>query len=124
MKHSQPIIQMKTIISLFILTLILSCGSSEKESQSLTDLKTKKATLIEEMDRISTELKGVEIAISELDTLQKLMTITSFKAEVKDFNHYIEVQGTVKADQSIDLHAEMGGLAQVFMVRVENASRC
>ena len=46
MKHSQPIIQMKTIISLFILTLILSCGSSEKESQSLTDLKTKKATLI------------------------------------------------------------------------------
>ncbi|MDC1469988.1 efflux RND transporter periplasmic adaptor subunit [Flavobacteriaceae bacterium] len=117
MKHSQPIIQMKTIISLFILTLILSCGSSEKESQSLTNLKTKKATLIEEMDRISTELKGVEIAISELDTLQKLMTVTSFKAEVKDFNHYIEVQGTVKADQSIDLHAEMGGTVTAILTK-------
>ena len=109
MKHSQPMTQMKTIISLFILTLVLSCGSSEKESQSLTDLKTKKASLIEKMDRISTELKSVEVAISELDTLQKLMTVTSFKAEIKDFNHYIEIQGMVKANQSIELHAEMGG---------------
>ena len=37
------------------------------------------------------------------------MTVTSFKAEFKDFNHYLEVQGTVKADQTIELHAEMGG---------------
>ena len=61
----------------------LSCGSSEKESQSLTDLKTKKATLIEKMDRISTELKVLKIAISELDTLQKLMTVTSLKQKSK-----------------------------------------
>ena len=117
MKHSLPMTQMKTIISLFILTLALSCGSSEKESQSLTDLKTKKATLIEEMDRISTELKSVEVAISELDTLQKLMTVTSFKAEIKDFNHYIEVQGMVKADQSIELHAEMGGTVTAILTK-------
>tara|TARA_B110000967_G_scaffold201940_1_gene239931 strand:+ start:9709 stop:10869 length:1161 start_codon:yes stop_codon:yes gene_type:complete len=117
MKHSLPMTQMKTIISLFILTLVLSCGSSEKESQSLTDLKTKKATLIEKMDRISTELKSVEVAISELDTLQKLMTVTSFKAEIKDFNHYIEVQGMVKADQSIELHAEMGGTVTAILTK-------
>ena len=60
------------LFSLFILTLVLSCGTSDKESQSLTDLKTKKAALIEQMDRIGTELKSVEIAISELDTLKNL----------------------------------------------------
>ena len=50
---------MKNIFLLLILTLVLSCGSSEKESQSLTDLKTKKEALKEQMDRIGTELKDI-----------------------------------------------------------------
>ena len=108
---------MKHILLLFILTLVLSCDTAVKESQSLTDLKTKKAGLIEKMDRIGAELKDVEMAISELDTLKKLMTVTSYKAEIKDFNHYIEVQGTVKADQTIELHAEMGGTVTAILVK-------
>ena len=108
---------MKHLFSLLILSLVLSCGTSDKESQSLTDLKTKKAALKEQMDRMGTELKEIEIAISELDTLKKLMSVTSIKAEVKDFNHYVEVQGTVKADQTIDLHAEMGGTVTAILVK-------
>ena len=108
---------MKHILLLFILTLVLSCDSTVKESQSLTDLKTKKADLIEKMDRIGAELKKVEMAILELDTLKKLMTVTSYKAEIKDFNHYIEVQGAVKADQTIELHAEMGGTVTAILVK-------
>ena len=108
---------MKHLFSLLILSLVLSCGTSDKESQSLTDLKTKKAALKDQMDRMGTELKEIEIAISELDTLKKLMSVTSIKAEVKDFNHYVEVQGTVKADQTIDLHAEMGGTVTAILVK-------
>jgi len=108
---------MKHLFSLLILSLVLSCGTSDKESQSLTDLKTKKAALKEQMDRMGTELKEIEIAISELDTLKKLMSVTSIKAEVKDFNHYVEIQGTVKADQTIDLHAEMGGTVTAILVK-------
>ena len=117
MKHHHNITSMKHLILLFILTLVLSCDTAVKESQSLTELKTKKAGLIEKMDSIGTELKNVEMAILELDTLKKLMTVTSFKAEVKDFNHYIEVQGTVKADQTIELHAEMGGTVTAILVK-------
>ena len=117
MKHHHNITPMKHILLLFILTLVLSCDTTVKESQSLTDLKTKKADLIEKMDRIGAELKDVEMAISELDTLKKLMTVTSYKAEIKDFNHYIEVQGTVKADQTIELHAEMGGTVTAILVK-------
>ena len=117
MKHHHNITLMKHIFLLFILTLVLSCDTAVKESQSLTDLKTKKTALIEQMDRLGTELKDVEMAISELDTLKKLMTVTSIKAEVKDFNHYIEVQGTVKADQTIELHAEMGGTVTAILVK-------
>ena len=117
MKHRHNITPMKHVFLLFILTLVLSCDTAVKESQSLTDLKAKKTALIEQMDRIGTELKDVEMAISELDTLKKLMTVTSYKAEVKDFNHYIEVQGTVKADQTIELHAEMGGTVTAILVK-------
>jgi membrane fusion protein, multidrug efflux system len=117
MKQLHNFTLMKHLFSLLILSLVLSCGTSDKESQSLTDLKTKKAALKEQMDRMGTELKEIEIAISELDTLKKLMSVTSIKAEVKDFNHYVEVQGTVKADQTIDLHAEMGGTVMAILVK-------
>jgi len=117
MKHHHNITPMKHLFLLFTLTLVLSCDTAVKESQSLTDLKAKKTALIEQMDRIGTELKDVEMAISELDTLKKLMTVTSYKAEVKDFNHYIEVQGTVKADQTIELHAEMGGTVTAILAK-------
>ena len=117
MKQLHNFTMMKHLFSLLILSLVLSCGTSDKESQSLTDLKTKKAAIKEQMDRMGTELKEIEIAISELDTLKKLMSVTSIKVEVKDFNHYVEVQGTVKADQTIDLHAEMGGTVTAILVK-------
>ena len=117
MKYSHNTTLMKNIFSLLILSFVFSCNITDKESKSLSDLKTKKAGLIEQMDRIGTELKGVEKAISELDTLKKLMTVTAIKAEVKVFNHYIEVQGTVKADQTVDLRAEMGGTVTAILVK-------
>ena len=117
MKQLHNFTLMKHLFSLLILSLVLSCGTSDKESQSLTDLKTKKTALKEQMDRMGTELKEIEIAISELDTLKKLMSVTSIKAEVKDFNHYVEVQGTVKADKTIDLHAEIGGTVMAILVK-------
>lgn len=117
MKQLHNFTLMKHLFSLLILSLVLSCGTSDKESQSLTDLKTKKAALKDQMDRMGTELKEIEVAISELDTLKKLMSVTSIKAEVKDFNHYVEVQGTVKADQTIDLHAEMGGTVTAILAK-------
>ena len=121
MKYLYTITQMKHLLFLFILMLVLSCDSSSKESQSLIDLKSKKEVLIKEMNRIGTELKDIETAISKLDTLKKLMTVTSLKAEVKDFNHFIEVQGTVKADQTIELHAEMGGTVTALLVKEGDA---
>ena len=45
------------------------------------------------------------------------MTVTSFKAEEKEFNHYIEVQGIVKADKTIGLRAEMGGTITAILIK-------
>tara|TARA_B110000908_G_scaffold136650_1_gene161973 strand:+ start:502 stop:1593 length:1092 start_codon:yes stop_codon:yes gene_type:complete len=95
----------------------MSCNTAATEPKSLTDLKIKKTALLDQLNEISNELKSVESAISTLDTLKRLMTVTSFKAEEKEFNHYIEVQGVVKADKTIGLRAEMGGTITAILIK-------
>ena len=94
-KHNIPTV--KSIFYIGLLSLVVGCNTATNESQSLADLKTQKKELVNQLNNISIKLKSVESAISDLDTLKRLVTVTSFKAEEKNFNHYIEVQGVVKA---------------------------
>tara|TARA_B110000093_G_scaffold158470_1_gene177524 strand:+ start:1451 stop:2602 length:1152 start_codon:yes stop_codon:yes gene_type:complete len=115
MKYNTP--SMKSIFFIGLLSLGMSCNTAATEPKSLTDLKIKKTALLDQLNEISNELKSVESAISTLDTLKRLMTVTSFKAEEKEFNHYIEVQGVVKADKTIGLRAEMGGTITAILIK-------
>ena len=114
-KHNTP--QMKSILYIILLSLVVGCSTATNESQSLTDLKTQKTELVNQLNNISIKLKSVESAISDLDTLKRLVTVTSFKAEEKIFNHYIEVQGVVKADKTIELRSEMGGTINAILIK-------
>ncbi|MGB6267789.1 MAG: efflux RND transporter periplasmic adaptor subunit [Olleya sp.] len=101
---------MKNIITLLTLSIILvSCGKDPQVSQNLDVLNTEKATLKQQIDSLSVRLKLVENKISELDTTKRLAVVTTIKPIEEEFKHFIEVQGTVKADQSVELHPEMGG---------------
>ena len=115
MKYNTP--SMKSIFFIGLLSLGMSCNTAATEPKSLTDLKIKKTALLDQLNEISNELKSVESAISTLDTLKRLMTVTSYKAEEKEFNHYIEVQGIVKADKTIGLRAEMGGTITAILIK-------
>ncbi len=44
-----------------------------------------------------------------MDTLKRFTPVTAFLAETQIFNHFIEVQGTIEADQSVELYPESGG---------------
>ena len=114
-KHNTP--QMKSILYIILLSLVVGCSTATKESQSITDLKIQKTELVNQLNNISIKLKSVESAISDLDTLKRLVTVTSFKAEEKIFNHYIEVQGVVKADKTIELRSEMGGTITAILIK-------
>ena len=117
MIHKDNISQMKTIFTLSLLLLVLGCNNATKESQSVTDLKIQKTDLVNQLNNISNKLKSVERAILDLDTLKRLVSVTSFKAEEKTFNHYIEVQGVVKADKAIELRGEMGGTLTAVLIK-------
>lgn len=116
---------MRNIYILFILSLVLtSCSSNKEESKDLQSLNNKKGILKKQLDSLNLELKSVEEQISKLDTLKKLIVVTTFKPEFKDFKHYIEVQGTVKADKNVELNPEMGGtVTKIYVKEGQNVSK-
>lgn len=116
---------MKHIFSLFIITLLLaSCGSEEKVTTNLSQLNAEKEILKLQLDSISSKLQIVEEAISKLDTIKKLAVVTTLTPKTEDFNHYIEVQGTVMADKSVELHPEMGGtISRIYVKEGQHVSK-
>lgn len=115
----------KTIIILTLLILISTACKQEKikSKSSLEQLQVAKKELISKMDSLSTKLKKIEIAISDLDTVKKLQKVTVFKTKDTIFNHYIALQGIVASDKNVNLHPEMGGLVtQIFVKEGQRVS--
>ena len=102
-------IVMKNIVLFSFFAIFVACGNTNKESASLTKLKAKKSDLISQIDSLSLVLKSVDGEISKLDTLKRFTPVTAFETKTKIFNHFIEVQGNVEADQSVELYPESGG---------------
>lgn len=108
---------MKNIFVLLSLSLIFSCNKGSKQSKSLMELNSEKARLITQMDSLSNMLNAVEHQISKLDTTKRLTSVTAIKAKVKPFKHFIELQGVVKADQSVELYPERAGAVTSIYVK-------
>ena len=108
---------MKNIFVLLSLSLILSCNKGSKQSKSLMELNSEKTRLITQIDSLSNMLNAVEHQISKLDTTKSLTSVTTIKAEVKPFKHFIEVQGVVEADQSVELYPERAGAVTSIYVK-------
>ena len=100
---------MKKIYVIFSISLMLCCGKTSKQSASLLELNSNKRDLIQQIDSLSSLLKSVELNISKLDTNKRLTRVTTLKSEEKMFQHFIEVQGSVEADQSVELYPESSG---------------
>ena len=108
---------MKNIYTILIMALLLTaCKSEEKlpeNIKALTDIKTKLKTQI---DSLTVKLKEVEGKLAEFDTTKRLKVVTAFVAKASNFKHYVEMQGTVQAEKSIEIHPEMGGTVRAILV--------
>jgi RND family efflux transporter MFP subunit len=105
------------LISAAALLLILSaCGSSSKEEKgSLTDKKTKLEKLKSDRDKIDGEIKTLEEEIAKIDTssaLSKGKLVAAIPVSEQTFEHYIDLQGHVDAD-NVSYVTPRGGPAQV-----------
>jgi RND family efflux transporter MFP subunit len=112
---------MKKIYAYAIIVLVSSCGKTAKQSDNLLQLNSKKEVLIEQIDSLSQLLNSVELNISKLDTNKRLTAVNTIKAQRKLFQHFIEVQGTVEAEQSVELYPESSGsIINIFVEAGQN----
>ena len=115
---------MKNIYSILLVSLIIvSCGGDKAKSVetiisegNLETIRAKKATLDTEQQLLVEKLNLLEVAIGELDTIKKLPLVTTFKVNDTLFNHYLELQGSVKTKQNVVIYPEMAGtLLRVYV---------
>ena len=115
---------MKKTYALIGISLMLCCGKTSKQSASLLELNHNKRDLIQQIDSLSSLLKSVELNISKLDTNKRLTRVTALKSEKKMFQHFIEVQGSVEADQSVELYPESSGnITKIFVREGQSISK-
>ncbi len=72
-----------------------------------------------EMKDLRTKIKDLEAEIAEADTtgnkiIAKKITVRGI--EVKEFKHYIEIQGTASSDENIMVSSEIGGVVTEILV--------
>lgn len=113
----------KTGISISILALAISCGSSEKKKDAV--LATKKSELKhdqEEVSRLNIEIQKLQEEIAKLDPSSvkaekpKLVAVEPLKK--KTFIHYIDLQGRIDAE-NISYVAPRGQGGQVKAIYVK-----
>lgn len=107
------------------LVLLASCGETKNPSVEEVIAKGSKTEIRQKRDEISAKIKELEAQIASLDaSLSKFPEEGSAQVlvsllEVKDtlFNHFLELQGTIKTTQNITLNAEFGGVLERIHVQ-------
>ncbi|ATA72556.1 efflux RND transporter periplasmic adaptor subunit [Capnocytophaga cynodegmi] len=107
------------------LVLLASCGETKNPSVEEVIAKGSKTEIRQKRDEISAKIKELETQIASLDaSLSKFPEEGSAQVlvsllEVKDtlFNHFLELQGTIKTTQNITLNAEFGGVLERIHVQ-------
>jgi membrane fusion protein, multidrug efflux system len=104
-------------IGLIATAMMFSCNNQEVEKNSLDELKVKRDSLRIVFDGVNSQLKDIEKQIEALDSTQKFYTVNYTTANRRNFEHYVEVQGNVNSDQSINMFPETGGLIKNILVK-------
>lgn len=116
---------MRKIYSLvFAMFILSSCGGDKKQqsleeviaTKDLKQIRTKKSELDKKVQEISDEIKQLNSAIEDLDTLKRIPLVTAITIKNEVFTHYLELQGDVKTKQNVLIYPEMAGrLERVYV---------
>ncbi len=111
---------MKQSYSLLILTISLflaACGGDKKQTveeiiatSNPEKIKEKRTILVEEQQVLHDQIKSLDEALSQYDTVKKVPLITTFIAKNEVFNHFLEIQGNVTTKNLIVITPEYNGI--------------
>ncbi len=116
---------MKKVIYTLITTLVLvACGGGGNQSvdkvleeKNLDKIRQKRTEILAQYDALGEDLRRLDEAIGELDTLQKVPLVTAITVGDTIFKHYIDLQGNVETNQNIIIYPEFSGVLTKVLVR-------
>ena len=104
------------ILTIFSVYLFQSCG---EVGEGLENLKKERKIITTELSTLQTRLDEVDNQIAALNTTSideaKKVSVITINEDV--FEHYFEIQGSVKADKNVIVIPEVGGLISEISVR-------
>ena len=106
------IAMMKKLIPALLLFLFLgSCKKTDKKPETLEEFSAKLAELKQERSMLNKQIDQLTDKVAELDpSLQeKAKLVETNQVETSDFVRYIDIQGSVKADDPVNAVSDMGG---------------
>ncbi|ANW97512.1 efflux transporter periplasmic adaptor subunit [Wenyingzhuangia fucanilytica] len=108
---------MKKLLFAIAATTMIACGSKKEQTiadiiatKNIKEIKAKRALLL-------TDVKQLDLAISELDTVKKTTLVSTLLTSTTDFYHYVEVQGNVETKQNLILYPEINGTLKSVLVK-------
>lgn len=119
---------MKQSTLIFSITLFLiACGGGEKPAP--TDLTGKKALLVEKEAALNALQKEVATLKAEIEKIEppkekKRRLVTTIPVAKKDFQHFVDIQGTVQSDDFVNVTSEVPGrIMQMNLKEGQNVRR-
>lgn len=117
----------------FVLGMLLMASCSGDKNQTvedvigtndLTAIKAKRTELSEQMELLNQELKKLDIAINDLDTVAKLPLVTTTGIKDTLFHHYVALLGSVSTEKNLVINSEFPGtLLEVLVKRGQQVKK-
>ena len=123
---------MKNIYLVLSLSLLLlSCGGEKTKTveeviatANTETIRTKRSDLVAEQQTLHEQIKQLDEALSQYDTLKKIPLITTFTAKQEVFNHFLELQGNVTTKNLLVITPEYNGiLTNVYVKEGQRVSK-
>ena len=119
--NQQPIMYKNIIMSALLALVLVACGG-----ETLDKNKAELEKLKKERETIDKKITALEELIAKSDTTLKVgaTDVVALALEPSTFKSYIEVQGRVDADQSVNLSSELPGtITKIYVNAGERVSK-
>lgn len=113
---------MKNIFILFLIVSLMSCENNSTldsilESNDVEQIKLKRKEIAASQQDFFNKLQIIDNKLEELNTNPQLPIVEVLEVNPIIFEHYIQVQGSVKSDELINIFPEFSGIAKAIYVK-------
>jgi membrane fusion protein (multidrug efflux system) len=104
----------RTILAAVVITAMIACGGKQAGSDDPT---AKLAALKEQRTKLESEITALEKELEAQGKIERrLRTVAVTDVKVTPFRHYIDLQGRVEADESVNVTSQVPGALRAVYV--------